>query len=95
MTSGVVDSFDIRANPERTLRALCEVLGLEWDPAMLTWPKGGHVSDGVWASHWYGAVHSSTGFAAPEGKLPEVTEASRPVVEAAMPYYEELSVHRL
>jgi len=91
----VVDSVDIRADPERTLRVLCEALDLEWRPGMLSWAKGGHASDGVWASHWYGAVHASTGFAAPEGALPEVTESLWPVVNAAMPYYEILAAHRL
>lgn len=91
----VVDSFDIRADPERTLRKLCAALDLEWAPAMLSWPRGGHRSDGVWAAHWYGAVHGSTGFAVPEGDLPEVGAELQPVVEAAMPHYEALAKYRL
>ena len=91
----VVDSFDIRADPERTLRKLCGALGLDWTPAMLSWPQGGHASDGVWAAHWYAAVHASPGFAAPEGDLPEIDAELRPIVDAAMPYYEALAVHRL
>ena len=35
----VVDSDDIRRNPEGTLSALCAAVGLGWDPAMLNWPK--------------------------------------------------------
>ncbi len=94
-TPVVVDSFDIRADPERTLRALCAGLDLDWTPAMLSWPRGGHSSDGVWAAHWYGAVHASTGFAAPEGDLPNVDPDLQPVVDAAMPYYEKLSAYKL
>lgn len=94
-TPVVVDSVDIRADPERTLRKLCAALDLDWDPAMLTWPRGGHPSDGVWAMHWYGAVHASTGFAAPEGELPVIDPDLQPVLHAAMPYYEEMAPHRL
>lgn len=94
-TPVVVDSFDIRANPERTLRRLCAALDLDWTPAMLSWSKGGHPSDGVWAKHWYAAVHASIGFAAPEGDLPEIGADLQPLVDAAMPYYEALAKHRL
>ena len=72
------------------LRALCEIVGITWDPAMLSWPSGGHTDDGAWAPHWYGAAHRSTGFDGPEGDLPEVGEGYAALVEAALPYYEAL-----
>jgi hypothetical protein len=86
----VVDSFDIRAAPVRTLAGLCQKLGLVWDPAMLSWSRGGHAKDGVWANHWYGAVHESTGFDTPEGPLPDLTGAAQDLVNAAMPIYERM-----
>lgn len=86
-TPVVVDSADIRRDPEGMLRELCNAIGIPWDPAMLSWPKGGHPRDGVWASHWYGAVHLSTGFAPAEGDLPNLTEAQAELAEAAMPFY--------
>lgn len=86
----VVDAADIRADPERMLRALCAELGLAFDPAMLSWPAGPAPEDGVWAPHWYGAIHASTGFAGPEGPAPELPAALRPLAEAAMPHYEAL-----
>lgn len=91
----VMDSTDIRANPEAMLRALCAKLSLDWDRAMLSWPKGGHERDGVWASHWYGAVHQSTGFAGPEGPVPELRGAAAQLADAAMPYYQQLWSARL
>lgn len=91
----IIDSADIRRNPEDMLRKLCDHLGLAWDPAMLSWKKGGHPDDGVWAAHWYGAVHDSTGFAGPEGALPELDGALARLTEEAMPHYEKLYVHRL
>ncbi|MGB8717614.1 MAG: hypothetical protein WCD66_14845, partial [Rhodanobacteraceae bacterium] len=62
---------------------------------MLHWPSGGHPADGVWAPHWYGAVHASTGFADPEGALPRHSGAAARLVDAAMPYYEKLRAHCL
>ncbi len=86
----VIDSADIRRDPEGMLKRLCSALNLPWDAAMLCWPRGGHPADGVWAPHWYGAVHASTGFAAPEGELPALTPAQAALAESAMPAYERL-----
>jgi len=87
----VVDSADIRQDPEGMLRKLCDVVGLGWDPAMLNWPKGGHAADGVWAAHWYASVHASTGFAGPEGPLPEIPAEHQHLVDEALPHYNKLS----
>ncbi|SIO19758.1 sulfotransferase family protein [Vannielia litorea] len=87
----VVDSADIRQDPEGMLKKLCAAIGLDWDPAMLSWPKGGHASDGVWAAHWYASVHESTGFAGPEGPLPAVRSELQHLVEGAMPHYNRLN----
>lgn len=86
----VIDSADIRRDPEAMLKRLCSALNLPWDAAMLSWPRGGHPADGVWASHWYGAVHASTGFAPPEGALPDLTPAQQALADAAMPAYERM-----
>lgn len=86
----VIDSSDIRRDPQTMLQRLCAALGLEWDAAMLNWPAGGHKDDGVWAAHWYGAVHGSTGFAAAEGSLPDLTPAQAALAEAAQPFYDRL-----
>ena len=91
----VVDSFDIRQNPEKTLRRLCSALGLPFDPAMLAWPAGPRAEDGVWAAHWYGAVHQSTGFAGAEGALPQLDGRLADLCARALPYYEKLAAHKL
>lgn len=91
----VIDSADIRRDPAGMLQRLCAAVGLDWDPAMLQWPAGGHPDDGIWAAHWYGAVHRSTGFAAAEGPLPDLTDAQARLAEAALPYYEKLSSVKL
>lgn len=86
----VIDSYDIRKDPEAVLRMLCDEIGLSWDSAMLGWPEGPKSFDGVWAKHWYGVVHRSTGFADAEGELPELKSEMRALERAAMPYYEVL-----
>lgn len=91
----VIDSDDIRANPEAALRALCTAIGLPFTPAMLHWPAGGRAEDGAWAAHWYGAVHRSTGFEAAEGPLPDLSGDYATLAEAALPFYEKLAAHRL
>ena len=91
----VIDSFDVRQNPEKALRRLCSAIELPFDPAMLAWKAGPRVEDGVWAAHWYGAVHLSTGFAGPEGELPELQGRYADLLDRAMPYYEKLAAHRI
>ena len=91
----VIDSHDIRANPELMLRRLCELIGLSWDPAMLNWPVGGHKDDGVWASHWYGAAHRSTGFAGAEGPLPDVPDAQKPLYKVANRAFQRIKVFKV
>lgn len=86
----VIDSTDIRANPKGMLSALCEAIGLPFDPSMLKWPAGPRPEDGVWAAHWYGAVHQSTGFAGPEGPLPQVEAHLQPLLDQALPLYAQL-----
>ena len=91
----IIDSTDIRADPEGMLRDLCRAIDLVFDPAMLHWPEGPRPEDGVWAAHWYGAVHRSTGFAQAEGPLPKVDAQSEAVLAQALPYYQMLSANKL
>ncbi|MEX5727985.1 hypothetical protein Ga0609869_001338 [Rhodovulum iodosum] len=91
----VIDSADIRNEPEGMLRKLCAALGLDFTPAMLNWPAGGHPDDGVWAPVWYGAVHRSTGFAGPEGALPDLSPHYARLADAAWPSYRHLARHKL
>lgn len=87
----VVDSADIRRDPEMMLQRLCAEIGLPFDRAMLRWEQGPKPFDGIWARHWYGAVHGSTGFAGAEGGLPELAGRMAELCEAAMPDYREMA----
>ena len=91
----VIDSADIRADPEKMLRKLCDAIDLNFDPAMLEWPAGPRAADGVWAAHWYNAVHQSRGFAAAEGPLPRVDAKHHEMLAGALPLYEKLHAKKL
>lgn len=86
----VVDSADIRANPRGTLGKLCAALGIPFSQAMLSWPAGPKPYDGIWAAHWYPAVHRSTGFDAAEGPLPDLPPDFARLTDQALPYYQRL-----
>ena len=89
----VIDSSEIRQNPEKSLRTLCNAINIPFSKEMLSWPSGGHVSDGVWAKHWYSSIWKSTKFAGAEGEIPELHSEMKKLSEEAYPYYEELKKH--
>ena len=91
----VIDSFDIRKDPRSALECLCNEVGLDFIPDMLSWPKGGHKSDGVWAKHWYGAVHLSEGFSEEEKDLPSLDALQTDISRKALPFYHALEEHKL
>lgn len=63
----VVDSAAVLTDPEGALTSLCGALEISFDPAMLSWPAGPKIVDGVWGPHWYKRLHATTGF---EQQLP-------------------------
>jgi hypothetical protein len=86
----VLDARRVLEDPRGQLTACCAALGLPFDPAMLTWPAGPKPEDGVWAPHWYAAVHRSTGFSAPRPPVVGVAPPLEPLLERCMPLYDEL-----
>jgi len=91
----VLDSADVRADPQGTLTRLCAALGIAFSDKMLSWPVGPKPYDGVWAPHWYDQVWQSTGFGGAEGDLPDLSADFQMLSDAAMPYYEHLRPHRI
>ena len=90
----ILDSRELLLDPRGVLTALCRHLDLEFDPRMLRWDAGARPEDGVWARHWYHAVHKSTGWA------PFVAKANFPahlegLLAECRPWYERLFAHAL
>ena len=91
----VIDSADIRQDPAGMLQKLCEAIGLEFSPAMLSWQSGPKPYDGPWAPHWYKSLHATTGFAGPEGPLPTLSSDHCKLVEQTMPAYQKLEAVKI
>ena len=62
---------------------------------MQSGPAGGDASDGVWTSHWYGAVNRSTGVAGPEAALPKLYGAVADLAAQGMAAYNRLAAVKL
>jgi hypothetical protein len=91
----VITAESIRANPKDALTRLCRALRIPFTEAMLHWPPGPKPFDGVWAPHWYGVVHRSTGFEAPEGPLPDLPPAYQRLADAALPAHDRLAAYAI
>ena len=89
----VIDAAHFLGDPETYLRWLCDWLGIDFTPRMLSWPAGPRESDGVWAPHWYDAVWASTGFAPHRPREVELNDHDAAVAEACRPAYQALSAH--
>jgi hypothetical protein len=85
----VLDSRELLLDPEAVLRQLCNALDLNFEQSMMHWPVGSRVEDGIWAKHWYQAVHKSTGFSSYQAKhhFPAALET---LLNECRPWYDKL-----
>ena len=90
----VIDSRELLLDPRGVLSQLCDALDMAFDPAMLQWPAGPRPEDGVWAPHWYHAVHRSTGFARYVPKTDFPAEL-RDLLDECEPWYRNLHARAL
>lgn len=92
--TAILDSKELLLDPEGVLRILCEQIGVTLTPEMLHWPAGPRPEDGVWAPHWYHAVHQSTGYApyTPKDRFPEHL---RTLLDECQPWYDRLFEHAI
>jgi len=90
----VLDSRLLLSDPAAILQQLCNHLGLDFDTCMLHWEAGARPEDGVWAPHWYHAVHRSTGFA-PYRPKKDFPDALLGLLQECQPWYDRLFEHAL
>lgn len=88
----VIDGNSVLVDPETKLRALCAIIGIAWDAAMLRWQKGAHPSDGIWGVHWYNAVMASEGFGPPTASS-KLSANEQRIAEQCRASYDALSRH--
>lgn len=86
----VLDAARLLENPAGILNRLCDRLGIAFEAAMLSWPAGPKSYDGVWARHWYGNVHRSTGFNVRRPGPRAFPDRLRPLLEECRVYYDHL-----
>ena len=91
----VVDAADLTANPEGTIRAYCEKLGVPFMPEALSWEPGPVPEWEMW-TEWHEEAQESTGIKSqPLEDDTEVPEGLEGVYERCLPLYEELHERRL
>lgn len=91
----ILESKDILMAPETMLTKLCNALDVNFDEAMLSWPKGYRDSDGIWAEHWYNRVIESTGFGEYTPKENRLNNEEQRIADQCLPFYEKLLEHKL
>ncbi|NNE93233.1 MAG: sulfotransferase family protein [Verrucomicrobiales bacterium] len=91
----VLDSKELLLDPEKILQELCERIGINFDPGMLSWEAGPREEDGPWAKYWYQNLHKSTGFAPYCEKTDPFPERLVPLLEETRPFYEKLYAEAL
>ena len=85
----IIDSRELLQDPAGVIAAFCQQIDIEFLPAMMNWPAGPIAEDGVWAKHWYHAVHQSTGFANYVAKE-SFPENLLLLLDECQPYYDKL-----
>ncbi len=91
----IVDASDLLENPEGTVAAYCEKLGIPFIPEALSWEPG-HVPGWEMWSEWHEEAEQSTGIKRqPLEDDTEIPEGLEGVYEHCLEYYEELHEKRL
>lgn len=90
----ILDARELLLDPEGVLRGLCKHIELPFVGNMLHWQRGPIAEDGIWAPHWYRAVHQSEGFSPyrPKSYFPQDLE---PLLHECQPWYDKLYAHAI
>lgn len=91
----ILDARELLLAPKEVLSILCSRLDLPFEEDMLSWKRGGHSSDGVWAPYWYDNVHKSEGFAPYQPKSAPFPVELNSVLSECLQYYEPLRAEAL
>lgn len=91
----VIDSQRFLEEPASQLMQVCDVLNINFDENMLSWPAGSRDSDGVWGAHWYDAVNQSTGFSPPRRSEVSLDTQQQRVADICKPYYQAMVEHAI
>jgi hypothetical protein len=90
----ILDSRELLLDPGVILEKLCVHLKIPYTEEMLSWPAGPRPEDGIWAPHWYHALHKSTGFS-PYVEKADFPEELEPLLAECKPWYDHLCEHAI
>ena len=91
----VIDSADLRREPERVVRAWCDEVGIDFLPEALTWEPGMPAQWLEW-EEWFASTAQTSGFVPPTPRPePEVTPEQAERIAAAREHYDALKAHAL
>jgi hypothetical protein len=95
-TPVVIDSDELRRDPDEFVRAWCEAVGIEHRPDAMTWKPGMPAEWDLWHD-WYARAATTTGFVPPDpdGSRPQLCDDLAETVERARTTYERLFAARL
>lgn len=91
----VVEADRLQSDPEKTLRAYCQAVGIEFAPEMLNWNEGRMKQENSLKekihNKWHQTLGNSKGILPPTEAVGEIRSEDMPMLERAMKAYEELS----
>lgn len=90
----ILDARELLLEPAAVLAKLCLHLGIPYTDDMLQWPVGPRPEDGVWAPHWYQAVHQSSGFS-PYVEKDKFPRRLMPLLNECRTWYDKLYAHAI
>jgi len=92
----IIDSDDLRRDPEATVAAYCDAVAIPYLPDALEWAPGMPREWELWGD-WHRDVATSRGFAAPASRpaVPLEGRATRAAYDRCVPIYERLRELRL
>ena len=96
----VMASDDLLDQPEATVRAFCEAVGIDHVPESLSWEAGDRPEVGWYGEGtgpWHDNLRASTGISRPTTEYPPIDDDPRLVgfLERATVHYEALLAHRM
>jgi hypothetical protein len=94
-TPPILDARDVLNDPARILGSLCDLVGVDFLPDMLSWESGLRATDGAWAPFWYDKVATTTSFGTYRAKADVVPEKFLSLLEECDTIYQRLYEFRI
>jgi hypothetical protein len=94
-TPPILDARDVLNDPARILSRLCDLVGIDFLPCMLSWKPGLRSTDGAWAPFWYDKVATTTSFGEYRPKEVMVPDKFLPLLEECEAIYQRLYEFRI